>query len=122
MIISRNGTSKDYGTSRIEIKQKTISWNEIDKSIEIMAQSVQDFNTESKHTYKISIPLSDITEIVRILGQDAVKKSASDLELALGEQSKALNRLVFAASGLVNNNVKIEPFKFKLPKPTSKVQ
>ena len=103
MKISRSGASAYHGNSNIDFKEISVSWNAKDCVIELKSNGVRDFNTKSKHDYKISIPLVDIAEIIRLLGNEGVAHSAAEIEAAFEGKLKALNRIVAASSGLVKS-------------------
>jgi hypothetical protein len=103
MRIFRHGASAYHGISNIDLKKVSVSWNEKECAIEIKSAGIRDFNTESSHDYRISIPLADLAKIIKSLGNDGVANSATEIEAALDGELKALNRIVAAASGLTRN-------------------
>ncbi|OGR29422.1 MAG: hypothetical protein A2X83_06275 [Desulfuromonadales bacterium GWD2_54_10] len=101
MKISRYGSSANHGTNSIELKKVNISWNSKENCIAIKSNNIRDFNTESKHNYEVSIPLNDLAEIFKALGNEGVSLSAMMIGTSLENSLKALNRITAAASGII---------------------
>lgn len=102
MKILRRGTFANHGTSSIEFKKISVSWNEKESAVEVRSSAVSDFVTDSTHNYRVIIPLVDLAKIIKSLGVDGVGESPSVIEAALEGEVKSLHRILAAASGLVS--------------------
>ena len=62
---------------------------------------VRDFNTDSNHNYRIDISLDELASIISMLGSEGVDSCPDTIEKEFEEHIKSLNRIVYAASGIL---------------------
>jgi len=101
MKIARYGSTANHGTSSIDLKTIRVAWDEDRKSVVIRSNSVRDFNTDSNHNYRIDISLDELASIISMLGSEGVDSCPDTIEKEFEEHIKSLNRIVYAASGIL---------------------
>lgn len=106
MDISRRGSSADHGPSSINLKDPSVSWNEINKVVEIKKGRVKDFSGKSHHNYKVSLSLDDVANIIHAVASAA--NTNPELLAEMQEQTlKSLLQIQAAIVGCSNQNTTI---------------
>lgn len=67
MKISRHGTYANHGCACIHIQKPSVSWNKTRKMVEIRKVGVKDFNTNSRHSYTVSLSLDELAEVLDVV-------------------------------------------------------
>ncbi|MCK4981545.1 MAG: hypothetical protein KAS17_01410 [Victivallaceae bacterium] len=87
--ISRFGSNRIQGQSKINIELSGIEWNYEENVIEIKDSLVSDLSTDSHHNYTIKISLSEISKIIQKLGDEVADNNpnifAKELSTCLRE-------------------------------------
>lgn len=104
MKISRYGSTANHGTSTIDLKKIRVAWDEDKNSVIIRSNSVRDFNTDSNHNYRIDISLDELAGIISMLGSEGVDSCPDEIEHEFEKHIKSLNRIVYAASGILTKS------------------
>ncbi len=101
MKITRRGSYADHGTKSIELKEPRLSWDAKDGCIKIKQDSIGDFSTGSRHDYDVSISLSELADILNVVGEKPVNDTPEIISSSLSKSLKPLLRIVFTCIGLV---------------------
>ena len=99
MKISRRGTSANHGESSIELGDPMFAWSSSDSCLDILQAGIRDFSTRSRHSYTISLTVTEINAILKTLS-DAAVKDPDKFEKNLGISLKAILRIQAVLSGV----------------------
>lgn len=91
MKIIRRGSRADFGESSIVLNDLRISWRAEEELVEMRQHSVQDFTSVSKHDYVLKLSLSEVAEIIKIVGDKVVNENT---DLVADRFSKYLRELI----------------------------
>jgi hypothetical protein len=79
MKITRRGSGAYHGARSIEIDKPEFSWNEMEKVVEIRQIGIRDFTSGSTHNYVFQITLSEIKELVKVVGDKPTNTCAKEI-------------------------------------------
>lgn len=105
MKITRSGHLRDHGDYEIEIPLSKGKLSIEGNSVVFTKSGVDDFSGSSQHDYKIMIPLSDVAEILSVIGNSGVHNNPSSVQDKLSGQVISLLRIIDAC--------KMDPVKAK---------
>lgn len=91
MFIRRKGHGADHGPSWVSLTKSHFSWDKDKNVINITESGVGDFSTSSKHDYTIEMNLSEVQQILKLLGDKPVNNSP---EAIVEELSPCLREII----------------------------
>jgi hypothetical protein len=94
MLISRHGSTAFHGNYHVDLDTPKVSWDSKTDCIIIRDHSVLDFDTYARHNYKITFELSEVVEMLNVLGLKAIIESPDEVDEGLAPACRALLRLV----------------------------
>lgn len=92
--ISRKGTGKDHGSSKIQLNDSLISWNSLNKTICIGQDGIEDFRSKSHHDYNISISLNEIAEILNAIAEEGLTVDSENTETIISDLLPSLRSII----------------------------
>ncbi len=102
MKISRRGSSADRGIREIELDKPRVTWNKDNKSVQFYQTRIPDFVTDSRHDYTISISLSEIAKILKLIGNDIVSQEYESISKELSPCLREIIRIEKTCIGDIN--------------------
>lgn len=103
MKITRRGSRADFGEYSIEFNDLRLSWKSREELVEMRQYSIQDFTSGSKHDYVLQISLSEVAEIVKIIGDKVVNENADLVSNIFSSNLRELIRIQKACIGKIGD-------------------
>jgi len=101
MKIKRIGSSSNRGYSSVELDKPTIRWDKIEKTIDVYQGSRKNFSGTSRHDYTVKISLSELSDLIAVIGGDSLVDISDEVALHLSPKLRELIRIQKACIGEV---------------------
>jgi hypothetical protein len=98
MIIHRRGFKRDDGWSSIEL-EGSIKWDSGSKAVSITSFNVQDFRTDSRHNWEISISLYELRRMMEEVAGALSGSNAQEIVKVMAPSLTSLLRIAVVCSG-----------------------
>jgi len=99
MKISRRGFRADHGTRSILLEDSIVTWDKNNEVIVLKKSQVRDFSIQSEHDYEVEISLSEMKEMISVIGEKPVNESPEKISEAFSPVLRQLIRLVNTCVG-----------------------
>jgi len=93
MKIDRSGSYRDHGNSSIELNSPKFSWNAYSGKLEIRQEAITDFNTESRHDYRVTLTTDEIAKLLEAVLAGVESKSGKSIIDAIMPHAAQVQRL-----------------------------
>jgi len=100
MKIARSGSAAFHGVYEIQFTSPKFSWNAGEKLLQVRQGRVEDFSSNARHDYALSITLEELSQLIAVAADAAMQEPAT----FVGDMSKViadLTRLQAVAAGVV---------------------
>lgn len=101
MKISRRGSSANHGSRSIALSDPVIRWNKKLGVVQFRQSRIGDFATDATHDYTIDIALSEIREMIKVIGGQPVNEFPDTISDEFSSCLRELIRIQKACIGVV---------------------
>jgi len=100
MKIARSGSAAFHGVYEIQFPSPKFSWNAGEKLLQVRQTRVEDFSSNARHDYALSITVAELSQLIAVAADAAMQDPAAFVD-DLSEAIAGLTRLQAVAAGVV---------------------